>query len=59
MTSFTLSLKIETGVCSAEGTSLLRTVSLTEPLMRLFVSWFLIRAIARLEAASASFLTAL
>src|SRR5919107_3270909 len=55
MTSFTLALKIETGVWSADGTSLLRTVSLTVPLTMLFVSWFLIRAIARSEAALASF----
>jgi len=59
MTSFTLALKIETGVSSADGTSLFRTVSLTEPLTMLDVSWPLISAMASAEAASASFFTAL
>src|SRR4029079_11559745 len=59
MTSLKLFLKIDTGVCSADGTSFFSTVSLTEPLTMLDVSWFLIRAMASAEAASPSFLTAL
>ena len=59
MTSFTLSLKIDCGVSSADGTSFFRTVSVTLPEAMLAASSPLISAMASLAAASASFLIAL